>query len=131
VDFLYKRFGARGTHFVHGVVLGFPNLANLYTLSTCVIIGLPGTILFNLKVIFFSQLMAISSTYFILLVFFFFVVLPIFFIKLFLVITGGSLPKTFSSMALRSSDLSKMEILMTLTPILICAFLTINVALLV
>ena len=111
VEFLYKRYGTRNYLRISNVYNLYPNLNKALLLSLAIVIGLPGTSIFTLKFIFFTQLLSLplSLLVFFLIVFMF--LLPICFVRIFLIIRGGyQFSPTTTILDLSSSELSALLI---------------------
>ena len=123
VELLYKRFNSRSLLTVSGVGQQAPILNTVLITSVMVIIGLPGTIVFILKFIFFFNIVPISQGLAVTLGLFFFVILPIFFIRLLLIIRGGGDSLSTFKKTRKNVDLTVEEF----APILICIVMCIVV----
>lgn len=110
VEFIYRRYKTRNYLQICNLKLNYPILYNFYLLSVLIIIGFPGTVVFLLKFFFFSLLLSIDIMLSYFLAIFFFLILPIFFIRLFLIVENGNK----SVIKLKKSDLNKNEILLFL-----------------
>lgn len=115
VEFIYRRYGSRNLLDISFMSNLYPNLSCVYLVSTIIIIGLPGSVVFTLKLIFFTNIFIYNFITIIILYFIFFIALPIFFIRLLLILRGGSAP----TKKLKALDLSSIEFNIVILPIVI------------
>ena len=115
VEFIYRRYGTRNLNKVSGLYTLYPNLSKVLLLSLLIVIGLPGTTIFTLKLIFFTNLVQYSFTYFMVLLFSFMLAMPIIFIKIFMLLRGGLICNSTNIRFTR--DLTSVELLAILPPI--------------
>lgn len=107
VELIYRRFNSRSVLSVSGLGLLFPNLNKLCWLTCLTTIGLPGSSIFTLKLLFLVFFVKVSPTVTLILAVVFLVILPCFIIRVFSCISGGHVrahPKA-TLVDLSSSDL--------------------------
>lgn len=118
VEAVYKRYGSRNFLNIFSLSYNYPNLYKVFMFNTFTTIGLPGTSIFIAKLVFFSSLMSFDLITSLAIGVIFLIILPVFFIKLFLVISGGSVNLKKSSYY----DLSSKELFVFLISILFTLF---------
>lgn len=90
VESLYKRYGSRNILNISSLSYNYPSIYRILVIVTLSVIGLPGTSIFIAKASFFITLVSIDLVASVLIGFIFFLYLPIFFVRVFLIISGGS-----------------------------------------
>lgn len=124
---MYKRYGSRNYLNVCSLSYNFPQLYKILLFNTFSIIGVPGTSIFIAKASFFIAVSACDTFITVLIGVIFLLVLPVFFIRLFLSISGGSFTlkgSNFSDITIRESLIFGITITVSLIigfyPAIVC-----------
>lgn len=113
VEMVYRRYGSRNLLNIFSLAYNYPSLYKVFMFTTFTTVGLPGTSIFIAKLAFFVSLSSFDLLSSLLFAFIFLVILPVFFIRLFLTISGGSISLKNSSYF----DLNQKDIFILLTSI--------------
>lgn len=123
VEVIYKRYNTRSINKINSLNLKTPIISKFFTINLLITIGLPGTSIFIIKFIFLSYLLFANYFIFILISIIFLIVLPIFFVRIYLIVNSS-----YNNSNLKIQDMSKKELSIIIIPMLLSLFLGFNLS---